>query len=318
MSTRRYGVGRCIHVTYLITGGTGFIGSVLASKLIDRGEDVVLFDYEPNEERLAVADDVTIVRGDVRRAETLARVFADHDVDRVVHLASLLGAGSELDPPLSVDINVHGTALVLDLAAAHGVDRVVNASSVAVFGYHDPTEVADVDESSPRRPNTIYGSCKSINEDICQRYTEDGMTITSLRFGSVYGPGRDAGASAFTTALIERPTRGEPVTVPGVGSPNWLYVEDAADGLLHAAESRDDGTYENYNLHGEIGSIETAADIVKELVPAADITTTDQAPGALPGVWMRMETSKIRDELGFEPAYDLRSGIGAHLSALET
>lgn len=317
MPTRRNWPGRCTQVTYLLTGGTGFIGSVVASKLVDRGEDVVLFDYEPDEERLGdVADEVTVVRGDVRRPETLARVFATHDVDRVVHLASLLGAGSELDPPLSVDINSRGTALVLDIAAAHGVEGFVNASSVAVFGYHPPAEIDDVDETSPKRPNTVYGSCKAFNEDIGRRYTEDGMTVTSLRFGSVYGPGRDAGASAFTTALIELPARGDSVTVPGVGSPNWLYVDDAAEGLIRAAETRDDGTYENYNLHGEIASIEDAADIVRDLVPGAEIETTDGGPSALPGVWMRMDTTKIQEDLGFEPQYDLRSGIEAHLAAL--
>lgn len=304
-------------MTYLITGGTGFIGSVVASKLVDRGEDVVLFDHEPDEERLGdLAEDVTVVRGDVRRAESLARVFAAHDVDRVIHLASLLGAGSELDPPLSVDINVGGTAKVLDLAAAHGVKGIVNASSIAVFGYHDPAEVGAVDETAPKRPNTVYGSSKAFNEDIGRRYAEEDMTVTSLRFGSVYGPGRDAGASAFTTALIELPVRGEPVTVPGIGSPNWLYVDDAAGGLVHAAETRDDGTYQNYNLHGEIAEIETAADHVRDLVPGAEIETTDEEPSALPGVWMRMDTTKIREELGYEPEYALRSGIEAHLAAL--
>lgn len=304
-------------MAYLITGGTGFIGANVARQLLDRGRDVVLFDYEPDEERLGdVADDVTVVRGDVRRAESMARVFATHDVDRVIHLASLLGSGSELDPPLSIDINVHGTALLFDLAAAHGVERIVNASSVATYGYHDPDEVGDVDETSPRRPNTMYGSCKVINEDIGRRYAEEGMTVTSLRFGSVYGPGRDAGASAFTSTLVELPARGEPVTVPGVGAPNWLYVDDAAGGLVHAAETRDDGGYENYNLHGEIASLETAADYVRDLVPGADVETTAEAPSTIPGVWMRMDTTKIRDELGYEPTYDLRSGMAAHLDAL--
>jgi len=304
-------------MTYLITGGTGFIGSNVARLLVDRDREVVLYDYEPDEDRLGdVADDVTVVRGDIRRPEHLARVFERYGVDRVIHLASLLGAGSERDPPLTMDINVRGTSLVFDLANTYGVDRFVNASSIAVYGYHDPSEVDDIDETSPRRPNTLYGSCKSINEDIGRRYAEEGMTVTSLRFGSVFGPGRDAGASAFTTALVELPAQGEPVTVPGVGAPNWLYVEDAAAGLVEAAETRDDGTYENYNLYGEITSIEAAADIVRDLVPGAEIETTNAPPEALPGVWMRMDRSKIEDELGFTPAYDLRAAIEDHLETV--
>lgn len=305
-------------MTYLVTGGTGFIGALVAEELVDRGRDVVLYDYEPDEARVAsVADDVTIVRGDIRRAEGLARAFETHDVDRIIHLASLLGSSSESDPLLAIDVNVRGAGLVFDVAEAFGVERFVNASSIAVYGYRDPSTVPDVDEESPREPNTIYGSCKTFNEDIGRRYARGGMTVTSLRFGSVYGPGREAGASAFTSAMVEESARGNSITIPGVGAPNWLYVKDAAAALVHAAETRDGGGYENYNLMGEIATIEEAADVVRELVPGADIETTDEPPGTLPGVWVRMSTEKVREELGFAPRYDLRDGIEDHLRAIE-
>jgi UDP-glucose 4-epimerase len=303
--------------TYLVTGGTGFIGAHVARQLVDRGREVVLFDVAPREDRVAdVRDDVTIVRGDIRRPEQLARVFEAHDVDRVCHLASLLGSESEADPPRSIGINVEGTGYVYDLAATHGVDRVVNTSSIAVYGYHPPDAVERVTEDAPRRPNILYASCKLLNEDLGKRYAEeDGMTVSTVRFGSVFGPGRDTGASGFTTAIVENPANGDPVTVPGVGEPNWLYVEDAAAGVVHLAEEHAGGGYEDYNLASEIASLHTAADLVRDRVPDADITVTDAAPETLPGVWMRMDTAKL-EAAGFTPEYDLEAGIEAHLAAL--
>jgi len=304
--------------TYLITGGTGFIGAHVARRLVERGREVVLFDVAPREDRVAdVRDDVTIVQGDIRRPEQLARVFETHDIDRVCHLASLLGAESEEDPPRSIGINVEGTSYVYDLAATHGVERFVNTSSIAVYGYHPPAAVERVTEEAPRRPNILYASCKLVNEDLGKRYAESGMTVSTVRFGSVFGPGRDTGASGFTTAIVEKPARGDPVTVPGIGEPNWVYVEDAAAGVVHLAEERGDGGYEEYNLASEIAPLRRAADLVRDRIPDADITITDAQPETLPGVWMRMDTSKL-EAAGFTPAYDLEAGIEAHLAALDT
>lgn len=310
-------------MAYLITGGTGFVGSHAAEQLVERGRDVVLYDYAPDSDRIArFEDDVTVAQGDIRRPDKLARVFREHDIDRVIHTAYLLGGISKRDPVAATEVNGLGTTYVYDLAATFDVERVVNASSIAVYGYVDADEDVEVNENSPRNADTVYGSCKVFNEDMGRHYADEhGMTVTSMRFGSVFGAGRESGASKFASDLIEKPVRGDSVSIPGkYREPNWLYVKDAAASLVHAAEHRSDG-YDVFNVRTGIESIDSVADIVRDEIPDADIELeTELSSEFFSGNWnwVKMNVEKAERELGFTPQYTVESAVLDHIESIRS
>ena len=121
----------------MITGGTGFLGSYLARHLVqEKGDtDLVLYDMYPTMSRVAdIQDRVTIVQGDVLEPQELLAAMQRHDVDRVVHLAFILGgSGNHKEVPY-LRVQCMGTANVFEACRIHGVKRVVYASSVAVYG----------------------------------------------------------------------------------------------------------------------------------------------------------------------------------------
>src|SRR5262245_11689433 len=146
----------------LITGGTGFLGADLARHLVREVglEGVVLFDQYPRPDRVAeIRDRVTIVRGDVLEPQELLAALRRHNVDRVIHLAFILG---QPDPERLVPylrVQCMGTANVFEAARLHGAARVVYASSVAAYGLK-PIGTPPVDEDVPPAPDTYYGISK--------------------------------------------------------------------------------------------------------------------------------------------------------------
>ena len=180
-------------MSIMITGGTGFLGSYLVRHLVqEKGiTDVVLYDQYPNESRIAeVRDQITVEQGNVLEPYELLRVMARYQVDRVVHLAFILGEPDQFKPVNYLNVQCMGTANVLEAARLHGVKRVVYASSVAVYG-HNPSTWTDVSEDDAPTPNTLYGACKLWGEHIADVYTNRyGLDVISLRPCSVFGLGR--------------------------------------------------------------------------------------------------------------------------------
>ena len=138
----------------MVTGGAGFIGSHLVRALLERGERVrVLDDLSTGrrENLAAVMDDVELIIGDVRDAETVGRTL--RDADAVLHEAALPSVALSFDDPARVEhVNVMGTAVVMDQARRHGVGRVILASSCAVYGRTPPP----LSEESPLMPLSPY------------------------------------------------------------------------------------------------------------------------------------------------------------------
>ena len=303
-------------MTTLITGGTGFIGAYAARRLAEAGHSLVLLDVAPDPSAVDdVEGDVELVRGDVRDAEAVARTVVEHDVDSVVHLAALLTRSVRRQPVRGVDVNARATARLLELGATLGVDRFVLASTVAVYGVHDPTAPAEaVTEETPLRPTNLYAACKVLSEHLGRVAAEDhDLTVTALRFGTAFGPGRETGASAFTSSLVEGPLAGEAVTVRGRGRPlNWLYVKDAARAIERAA-ALDGGGFEVLNVASDVAPVEAACEAVRAAIPSAELTVLDETPAEPPWVWPPMDTSRAERVLGFSPAFDLDAAVRDYL-----
>ena len=234
--------------TTLVTGGLGFIGSHVVQALLRAGHRVVVIDRVTagnsadsvltDEERTAAE----VIATAIPPADELARLFRQHGVDQVAHLASPLSSTTESQPGLAVDEMVVPHRAVLDAALAAGVRRVVWASSVGVFGRSSDYPTLPIPNDAPHYPLTVYGAAKSFLERLSSEYTSvHGLDTIGLRFPLVYGPGRQRGGGLFTNRLIESAALGESIVAEGSSDRyDWMYVTDAARSVeLALAADRD-------------------------------------------------------------------------------
>lgn len=303
----------------MITGGTGFLGSHLARHLVreKQRDDVVLFDSLPALERIAdLTDEVTIVRGDILEIKSLIETMRRHDVQRVVHLAYL--AGGEIAPGQAVPyvrVQCLGTTNVFEAARIQGVERVVNASSVAVYG---KARDGSLDETAAIYPDRPYASCKAWGEQLSETFNGWGMEIVSLRVASSMGHGRLDRAS-LAHGLIEQRVNymaapelvalGRPALMPpGDQVCDFIHVRDTAEGFwcaLTAARPR----HHIYNLRSEQVPAREITAAIRAAVPEADMTVSPEPVWTL----QLMDNTRLVQELDFRPRYDVRSAVAQYV-----
>jgi UDP-glucose 4-epimerase len=312
-------------MTYLITGGTGFIGAYVARTLLQRGEKVVAYDTLPQEESVSrvVADDLrdgmSIVTGNILDLARLIDTAQRHEVDKVVHLAYLLAPDSSDNPLMAVRVNCEGTVNVFETARLLGLKRVVWTSSAGVFGPPERYRESVLPNDAAHFPIYIYGACKSLNETVAQHYfNKYGLDTIGVRVTFVYGPSiRRGGGAGLVASLIDKPAVGIPSVVPfGDDTMNLQHVEETARMLVMASDAPQTAT-RVFNTTGEVVQVKEAVAFVKELLPDAAIT-------AEPGFYMgggvipRYDTSLLEQEIGFKPAYGLKEGLRRSISQVRS
>ena len=305
--------------TVLVTGGTGFIGSYVAADLIDHGHEVVAYDLSTDTrilEKLDIAEAVEVRRGDVSDPTDVLRALKETGASRVIHLAALLTNAARANPRATIDVNIQGTSNVFEAARIlDSIERVAWASSAAL--YATPANYDGwVDESELVYPDTLYGATKEYNEHQARVYTEDfDVSQVALRPTIAYGPYRETGGSAFLANIIEKPALGESYSVEyGDQIIDWQYVRDIAQAFRKAAFAPEaDLSRRVYNVRGELATVRESAETVEEIVPDADIRVSDE--GELP--WTQeLDMSAAQRDLGYEPAYDLETGVREYIEVL--
>ena len=308
---------------YVVTGGTGFVGAYVVRDLLKAGHDVTVYDLQPNLEFLEDVlgeppHDVRVVSGDVRDLPLLLRTFREARPERVVHLASTLGAGSEFNPLRTVQVNIEGTIHAFEAAIEVGAEKVVWASSIAVFGPTSLRSGEGIANDDYHAPVRLYGACKTFLEQLTLNYRrERQLDAVGLRFAVVYGYGKaltvERGSRAVhLTELIEKPALDEPAVVPyGDDVQNLVYVEDVARAVVLASQTL--GTEPaGLNVGGEDVLLRDAAAIVQELLPDADIQVQ---PGIRDGS-AGYDLSTTKEQIGYEPAFSLREGLRRTINAM--
>lgn len=312
----------------LITGGTGLIGSRIAERVLGEGGDVVLLDRFPDAARVEDlraehGDRVRVVQGDVLSFANLGDAMREGDVDAVVHLAYVLGSESNAQPQSATEVNVTGTINVLETARLLGVHRVVMASSISVFGSDEQYRPEDLPlrEDAPKhvaRDLPIYGGGKLFLEHLAQHYRNAyGMLVVGLRPAVVYGWGRRTGATGWMSALVEGPALGRPASV-GMGDArlSLVYVDDVAEqfvALLKAAPEAFTDTW-FFNSGGDTATVREVADVVRELVPDAQIEVTSNGERDLYGLAATVSDEAIEALSGYRRRFSpLRAGISEYI-----
>ena len=203
----------------LLTGGYGCIGSWIVRDLLDRGDRAWVYDLKEDTHRLRLllGDDelsqVGFVRGDVTDLDGLKKALTEHGITHVVHLAGLQVPVCRADPMLGAKVNVLGTLAVFEAVRAAGpqIERLVYASSGAVFGPPEAYPLAPLSDDVPLRPSTHYGYFKCCNEGNARVYFQDhGLSSVGLRPWTVYGVGRDFGMTSEPTKAMKALAIGRP------------------------------------------------------------------------------------------------------------
>lgn len=208
---------------WLVTGGSGYLGSCFVHRLAARGERVRVLDLHDADDR---PPGVELVRGDIRDPAAVARACASVDV--VLHNVAQVPLAR--DRRLFWSVNVEGTETLLRAAQAAGVRKVVYTSSSAVYGA--PRE-NPVREDTPARPGEAYGAAKLEGERVCQRFAAAGLDVTIVRPRTILGHGR----LGIFQLLFEWTLRGANLPVLGRGDNRYQFVhaDDLVEGTLLAA-----------------------------------------------------------------------------------
>ena len=304
-------------MTTLVTGGAGFIGGHVAAALLARGENVVVIDnfndyYDPaikraNAARLNENDNCAIIKGDIRDAPLVERLFAEHSITRVAHLAALAGVRASVDQPrLYLDVNLTGTLNLLEAAQQTGIEQFVLASTSSVYGRTQNLPFVETDTAD--RPLAAYPASKRAAELLAHSYHNlSGLPVTALRFFNVYGPaGRP---DMMPWRLLEAAQSGQPVKLFNGGDihRDWTYIDDTVSGVLAALDQP--LGYEVINLGcGAPISLTDFVEIIEEHSGKAINTVSVPTPLSDPPITY-CNNDKARRLLGFAPSVSIRDGL---------
>jgi len=321
----------------LITGAAGFIGSHLSERLLAEGGTVVGVDnfddfYEPQIKHLNIAEclknkNFQLVEADVRDSTTMDKIIGD-GIETIVHLAAKVGVRPSISQPLLyTDVNINGTMVLLESAKKHKTGKFIFGSSSSVYGNNKKVPFSEDD--SVDFPISPYAATKKAGELICHTYHHlYGISITCLRFFTVYGPRQRPDLAIHKFAkLIEQ---GKPIPVYGDGSMmrDFTYIDDIINGVVGAImqlaahdtsavtrmsdEPRETGDKPGFNIYnlGESRPI-AVNDLIAEIEKALGKKAVKEYLPLQPGDVERTyaDVTKAVRELGYKPSTTIKDGL---------
>ena len=292
----------------LITGGAGFIGSNIADRYLELGHQVVIVDNLITGQRENIPSAATFYEMDIRDPG-LAEVFAKEKPDVVSHQAAQMDVRKSVEDPIyDAQVNVLGSINILQNCVAHGVRKVLFASTGgAIYGEQD---YFPADENHPLRPISPYGITKLTTEKYLYFYRVTfGLTYTILRYANVYGPRQNPHGEAGVVAIfVSKILKGQQPIINGDGtqSRDYVYVGDVVRANELALTAGDNEIY-------NVGTgIETDVNTLFRAIREAIGTPVEEVHGpAKPGEQKRsvLDFSKIQRELGWQPRVSLQEGL---------
>ncbi|MFF9160394.1 UDP-glucose 4-epimerase GalE [Streptomyces longwoodensis] len=310
-------------MTWLITGGAGFIGSHVVKAMQDAGERVVVLDDLSTGRAERLPDGLPLEVGTVLDRDTVARVLRAHAVTGVVHIAGKKQVAESVERPLYYyRENVEGLRVLLDAAVEAGVDRFLFSSSAAVYGMPD---VDLVTEETPCAPINPYGETKLAGEWLVSAVgARHGMATASLRYFNVAGAATpelgDDGVFNLVPMVFERLDAGEAPWIFGDDYPtpdgtcvrDYIHVEDIASAHVAAARrlAADPGARLVLNIgRGEGVSVAEMVGLVQEVAGRTEVRpkVAERRPGDPARVVASAD--RIRAELGWSAERGVREMV---------
>ncbi|MFW9804261.1 MAG: NAD-dependent epimerase/dehydratase family protein [Candidatus Thorarchaeota archaeon] len=298
----------------LITGGTGFIGSHLARKLVRDEQEVVLFDLYPNPHSIAdIKDHVNVLEGDVADYKAITDAIDQYKITSVIHTAAMLSVAAATELRTAYNVNIDGTFNILEACRVKGVEKVVFLSSLAAFGPNSPFPFH---ETTYREPASFYGVSKVCGEVLGTFYHHThGLDFRCVRLAVVIGPGRRGkGATVSFSKFVEDVVLQRPgiILVPDYTVLPIIHVEDATNLLL--ALWKANSVDKRILMSGGVPiAIEEFVSRVKKLVPDADVRyQEDSTVEEVAGTWTLLTTMLVQQ--GQEKVYREIDDIGWKLT----
>jgi nucleoside-diphosphate-sugar epimerase len=299
----------------LLTGGCGCIGAWIVRRLLARPARVWIYDLkeDPRRLRLILPEEqvrqVTFVQGDVADLNRLKSTLGDHGITHVVHLAGLQVPTCRADPILGARVNVLGTLAVFEAVRAFQpqVQRLVYASSAAVFGPPEDYPPGPLADDVKLTPTTHYGHFKCCNEGNARVYFQDhGLSSVGLRPWTVYGVGRDFGMTSEPTKAIKSLALGRAYHISYGGWQDLQYVDDVAAVFERACVAPYAGA-KSYNLRGDVVDVATLHRALCEVEPAAERLVTYGTKQI--GIAYDLSDDALQRDLGPTPKTPLVEGV---------
>ena len=300
------------HRRVLVTGGAGFIGSHLITRLVQEGYSILVLDdlssgRLENLENHIRSNQISFVKGDIRDSSQLKEIAADSD--SIIHLAAIADHEKCLqDPALANNINGDGTRVVLEAAREHGVKNFVYTSSAALYG--EPSKLP-VSEDAPVSPLAPYGLSKLAGERYCLEYSRNyGMRVVCLRFFNVFGPRQTATQySGVITEFMKKLRNREPPMIYGDGlqTRDFVNIRDIVEAIVLALGSKTaEGVY-NIATGRETTINQLATTLTK--ISNQSINPVHEAPRIGDIRRSVADISRAQADLRFNPKTNLESDL---------
>ncbi|MFS4473576.1 GDP-mannose 4,6-dehydratase [Chryseobacterium sp. T20] len=330
-------------MVYLVTGGSGFIGSHLVERLLRNGHSVInidnfddFYDYQvkikntlesigknsdfefsdketdiPRLISLTHSDQYSLYWQDIRDKKGLENIFKNHPIDMVIHLAALAGVRPSIERPLEYEeVNVRGTMNLWQLCKDFNIKKFICASSSSVYGNNEKIPFAETDNVD--NPISPYAATKKSGEVIGHVYHNlYHIDMIQLRFFTVYGPRQrpDLAIHKFTKLISEN--REIPFYGDGNTARDYTYIDDIIDGITKSILylENNSGVYEILNL-GE-NQVITLSEMVTTIEMALGKSAIRKILPMQPGdvTKTNADITKAKDLIGYKPATDFQNGI---------
>lgn len=330
-------------MTYLVTGGSGFIGSHLIEKLLRNGHSVINvdnfddfynyqikikntlasidknydFDFSDKETDIrhlmtsSQSDRYQLYYQDIRDKNGLETIFKNHKIDLIIHLAALAGVRPSIERPLEYEeVNVRGTMNLWELCKEFNINKFICASSSSVYGNNEKTPFAETDNVD--NPISPYAATKKSGEVLGHVYHNlYHIDMIQLRFFTVYGPRQrpDLAIHKFTKLISE----GQEIPFYGDGNTarDYTYIDDIIDGITKSIVYLENhsGVYEIINL-GET-EVVTLSEMLAAIENTLGISATRKILPMQPGDVQKTnaDITKAKTLIDYKPDTDFQNGI---------
>lgn len=298
----------------LITGA-GLIGTHTAKELLDHGDEVTFFDFAPRPEyiRHVTGRDVSVVCGDIRDLAALIDAFQTVRPECVIHLAASVGEANINNVYTGFQVNLVAAINVAEAVRLAGVRKLVHASTQAVYAGEDPKELLREDSPIDCRER-VYNASKIGCEHVLRTYAaKHKIELALLRFAGVYGYYSVAGGPGVAVQQsVWDALAGKPVVLNVYETVDFIYVKDLANGIALAVHTSP-LPHNVYNLgSGTLTTVENVDAALTAIFSGIPIKR-----GKLTPARPRMDITRARTELGFNPEYKLEAGLRDYIAELK-
>ncbi|MEM7798708.1 MAG: NAD-dependent epimerase/dehydratase family protein [Chloroflexota bacterium] len=298
---------------FFITGAMGCLGAWVVRNLVQSGTAVTVFDLSTDKHRLELImsaselAQINFMQGDITDTQAVADAVEQSGTTHIIHLAALQVPFCKSNPPVGAAVNVVGTVNVFEAAKKVGINQIIYASSVAVYGRKEFYDQQLLPHDAQPNPFNHYGVFKQANEGTARIYWQNHqISSVGLRPYTIYGPARDQGLTSTPTKAMLAAVKDEPYQITFSGVNGFQYVDDIAKIFIKAARTPFAGA-DVFNIKGSVVSVADVIEAIETAVPSMKGKLTSEElilpfPEGL-------EDAALIDYLGDIPRTSLADGV---------